>query len=564
LRVAGRTSSFAFKGKNEDLREIAEKLNVNTILEGSVRKDDTRNRVRITLQLINASDGYHLWSETYDRDLEDIFAIQEEVARQVASTLKVTLLGEDETRLGQVASTDINAYDRYLRALQLIRQAGHVQLGQAVDTLQQVLLEDPTYTPAKLALVETWVAQAGTGAISYQEAIDRGLPMLRGILETQPENSQAHTLLAQLEEYAENYPEADRQFVRALELDPNNATALGQYGRFLFNRGEQERGMQLIDEAVVRDPLSTRILFQQCQTNAMVQNVEKSLAACARIREIEPDSVFVDYGPALAYLYSGDIAHSMQGYLAALEHDPEDFEMLGAMAMFWTTLGDFDRAKTWLQRSEAIGAGQPVPILARLQLYQAQEQHGLARELVQQTIARNLDDRHGSNAYFRQINAFESLADKEYDAALAPFRKVVPWAFAETLQAPEDVALHIDDLIYVADLLQRADPLSPRSAELIELVRPIVGDRSALPFAWVESLRKAQLAAIAGHVDEAVAQLNRCFEKGQRVYWRQFIVYDPIFSRLKDFVAYQQVVARFEADMERQRELANQLLEVQS
>jgi TolB-like protein len=94
LRVAGRTSSFAFKGRNEDLRAIGEKLNVNTILEGSVRKDDRRNRVRITAQLVSAEDGYHLWSEVYDRELDDIFAIQEEIAHEVAKALRITLLVE--------------------------------------------------------------------------------------------------------------------------------------------------------------------------------------------------------------------------------------------------------------------------------------------------------------------------------------------------------------------------------------------------------------------------------------------------------------------------------------
>jgi TolB-like protein len=122
LRVAGRTSSFAFKGKNEDLRIIGEKLNVNSILEGSVRKDDQRNRVRITAQLINVEDGYHLWSETYDRDLNDIFAIQDEIAHKVAMALRITLLGEDEARLEQVASTEINAYDLYLKGLQGVNE----------------------------------------------------------------------------------------------------------------------------------------------------------------------------------------------------------------------------------------------------------------------------------------------------------------------------------------------------------------------------------------------------------------------------------------------------------
>ena len=131
LRVAGRTSSFAFKGKDDDLRIIGEKLNVGSILEGSVRKDDKRNLVRITVQLINVDDGFHLWSETYDRELDDIFAIQDEIAHAVAKALRITLLGEDEVRLEQVVSTEINAYDLYLQALQGLNEGGYMSLENA-------------------------------------------------------------------------------------------------------------------------------------------------------------------------------------------------------------------------------------------------------------------------------------------------------------------------------------------------------------------------------------------------------------------------------------------------
>jgi TolB-like protein len=116
LQVAGRTSSFAFKGKTEDLREIGGKLNVNTLLEGSVRKDDKNQRIRVTVQLINVGDGFHIWSDTYDRDLEDIFAIQEDIARQVAEALKVNLLGEDAGQIAVNSRTGMNAYDLYLGA----------------------------------------------------------------------------------------------------------------------------------------------------------------------------------------------------------------------------------------------------------------------------------------------------------------------------------------------------------------------------------------------------------------------------------------------------------------
>jgi TolB-like protein/Flp pilus assembly protein TadD len=562
LRVAGRTSSFAFKGRNEDLREIAEKLNVRSILEGSVRKDDARNRVRITLQLINADDGYHLWSETYDRDLDDIFAIQEEVAREVANALRVELLGEDEKRLEQVASTGISAYELYLQALQGIRIASYVSLGRAVDHLQQVLTLDPTYLPARLALVQAWIEMAGTGAITFEEAVTRGRPVVEAVLETQPNNAEAHTHLAILHAYQDDRGAAEQEFIRALELDPNNARALGEYGRFLFDNGEKGRGQVLLDAALEIEPYAVRVLWDKCQTNAFLQRKEVALAACARIAEVEPDSVFVDYGPALVHLFSGDIARGLLGYTRAIEHDPEDYEMLGAMTLFWSFLGDGDRAREWLQRAEAIGAGQPVPINARLLLYQFQERHDLARDLVREALGRDMDDRHGTNFFFRHINAYESVQANDYEAGLQPYRQLLPWAFARELEAPADIGSYLDDLIYIADLLMRADPLSERPAELLRLVEPLTDAEATTTFLWTGPQRRAQLAVLRGNEDSAIALLNECFDKGFIAYWRQFMLYDPIITRLQGRAAYQQLIARYEAEMDRQRELAYELLGV--
>ena len=141
LQVAGRTSSFAFKGRNEDLREIGEKLNVETILEGSVRKDEARNRVRITAQLIDVENGFHLWSDTYDRELDDIFAIQEEIAGKVAGALRITLLGEEAVHIENVASTDLDAYDLYLQGRSELAKSGFVNLDRAEALFRQFAAE---------------------------------------------------------------------------------------------------------------------------------------------------------------------------------------------------------------------------------------------------------------------------------------------------------------------------------------------------------------------------------------------------------------------------------------
>ena len=204
--------------------------------------------------------------------------------------MRITLLGQDEERLEQVADTDINAYDLYLKGLQGINEGGFVSLDRAVTQFQEALSLDPSYIPAKIGLVTSWTSMANTGAISYQQALDRGMPLLEQILEEQPENSAARFQMANLKIYEGDNAAAEEAFIAALDDDPRNAMGLKQYGRFLFNNGRAEQGMELINAAVEIDPYSVRVLWEQCHTNAYLQRVEMALPACERIKEIAPES----------------------------------------------------------------------------------------------------------------------------------------------------------------------------------------------------------------------------------------------------------------------------------
>jgi len=563
LRVAGRTSSFAFKGKNEDLRSIGEKLNVLTILEGSVRKDDKRNRVRITVQLVNVDDGYHLWSDTYDRDLDDIFAIQEEIAHKVVQALRITLLGEDEARLEQVVDTQINAYDLYLKGLKGINEGGYISLDKAVTQFQEALTLDPAYTPAKVGLITAWTQMAATGSISFQQALDRGMPLLEQVLEEQPLNSAARVQMATLKEFEGDKAAAEKEFIAALDIDPRNAMGLKQYGRFLFNNGRVEQGLALIDAAVEIDPYSVLALWEQCQTNGFLQRVEKSLAACERIKEIAPESPSGWYGWGSAHSYSGDMARAAKGFAEAIKRDPGDFEMIAAMNFYWLTMEDADQAEQWLQRAEAIGAGQPFPIIARLRLLKYREQHDLVRDLVGKTLAQNAEDRHGSQWMFRQTWAYESARAGDFQAALEPFRKTTAWAFEPELLVPDDLASQTPDVVQIAALLKLADPTSERPAELLEAMDGVAADTNPRWGPWASDLNLAAIATIRGEHETALQWLNSAWDKNWRYMWRDTLIDDAIFSQLKNEPGYKELVTRFELDMEQQRELAYELLEVE-
>jgi TolB-like protein/Tfp pilus assembly protein PilF len=562
LRVAGRTSSFAFKDQHEDLRLIGEKLNVATILEGSVRRDDKRNRVRITAQLINVDDGFHLWSETYDRELNDIFAIQDEIARKVAQAMRITLLGEDEVRLEQVASTEINAYDVYLKALQNLNENSFESLSIAVSQFQQALVLDSSFTPAKLGLTGSWLEMAKTGAITRQEALTRGMPLLEAVLAMQPDNSIARIHLARFRAYQNDNEAAEAAFISALEADPRNARGLQEFGRFLYNNGQVEKGIALIDAALEIEPYAVPVLWEHCQTHAFLQNLTTAQSSCNRIKELSPESPLGWYGEASAYLHTGNIVRGLKGFSDAIERDPGDYEMISAMSNFWVLLGDAEQADKWIQRAEAVGAGQPAPIRARLALYKYREQHDLALDLAKQAIDRKLEDRHGTNYNFRYVWAFESALKQNYQGGLLPYRETFPWAFQSPLESPENLPDQIGDIIQIAALLKLAEPLSERPEELLSLVETRLEEHNPAWGAWGPDISRAAIATIRGQHEEALDWLNKAWDKKWRLGWRPILLDSVVLSQLSGEPGYRELVTRFETDMELQREEAYALMEI--
>ncbi len=562
LQVAGRTSSFAFKGQNQDLREIGRKLNVRHLLEGSVRKDEARNRVRITLQLIDAESGFHLWSETYDRDLDDIFTIQEEIAHQVAGALRVTLLGEDEARLDQVASTDIDAYDLYLQGLDQLRQSGFMNLEHAENLFQQVLGMDPAYVPARLGLIKTWAQMAQTGALSSREVLDRGLPMLEDVIDTDPDNAAALAIMADYQEGQGELEAADAYYRRSLEIEPRNALTLNGYGRFLYNGGEVERGVALIDAAVDIEPYDIEVLWDACQTSAHLGMVDKGLTHCRRIQELAPEGPQGYYGEGLVHIYQGDLPNALLNFRESIGRDPKDFEMLAAMAQFWIALGETRQASAWLDRAEAIGAGQPVPTNARILLYEFNEQYDRAGDLAAQALARNMDDRHGTEYFFRRANAQHAMRTGQYDRGLAPYRDLVPWLFEGQEEWPEEAADWTDDLLFIAALMKKQDPLSATPAALVDFVERHADDIYPWQGAFSRHYRLAAVHALRGDAPRALEHLGDYIEYLVLPYWRPFLLDNPVFYDLRENPQFRALTRDAEAKAERQRVEALALLEV--
>ncbi|MGB6143232.1 MAG: tetratricopeptide repeat protein [Rhodanobacter sp.] len=281
LKVAARTSAFAFKGKAEDLRKVGDVLDVATVLEGSVQKSG--DEVRITAQLIDTRSGYHLWSEKYDRKLTSIFAVEDEISQAIADKLKVQLAGGSGQSLVPQKTGDPRAHDAYLRGLTLLAARS---VGEAVDAFRQAVAIDPDYAQAWASLAEAHALLPAYMPVSMQTADADSLAAAQHALALNPDVALAYVAQGIVYTNQMHWAEADRVFRRALALAPGDAEAMDQYAQFLYAAGQLVPALAEIERALQRDPLSgvsgavrAQLLFALHRNDEALKQIEGTLAA---------------------------------------------------------------------------------------------------------------------------------------------------------------------------------------------------------------------------------------------------------------------------------------------
>jgi TolB-like protein len=327
LHVAARTSSFSFKGKSEDLRAIAEKLNVGHILEGSVRRSG--DRLRVTTQLINASDGYHLWSETYDRQLTDVFAVQDDIARAVVAALKLKLLAGSGTR--QRATANGVAYNQYLLGRQFYLRSNLEDYRRAKEAYRKAVDLDPGYAPAwaGLSLAGYWVAEEADSATTIASGFDRARADAEKAVALGPDIADGYRARGSIRaQVSWDWVGAAADLQHAILLEPENADALSTYaGVVLRPTGRLEEAASDFRKAATLDPLNPRIWGALGLTLLSLGQLEPARAALGRSLEISPSQSFTAFNLALTFLLEKRPA---EGLAMAQRSSTEIFRLLGA------------------------------------------------------------------------------------------------------------------------------------------------------------------------------------------------------------------------------------------
>ena len=363
LEVVSRTSAFAFKGKNLDMREIGRQLGVKTLLEGSVRK--AGNRLRVTAQVIDVDTGYHLWSERFDREMSDVFAIQDEIAENIVKALRVVLSKREESAIKAARTSNVRAYEYYLRGRHLYHQWRRESWEGADDMFRRAIALDPQYALAFTGL-------ADSSAIRYmyfsggEEALQQADAASRRAVDLDPTLAEAHAARGLTLSCQKRMEEAEEELKRAMELDPTLYEAPYYYGRILQMQGRLaeaagyfERAAALREDDFQAAGLAQTIYHGLGRSEDMMRMGRRCVDAAKRAIAVNPgDSRALQLG-ALAFENLGDSATAKEWADRAIEVDPNEISTLYNVACLFSVTGEKEKALDLLERAVELGWARP-------------------------------------------------------------------------------------------------------------------------------------------------------------------------------------------------------------
>ncbi len=376
LRVVARTSSFSFKGKNADVAEIGQKLNVQNVLEGSLRREG--NRIRVTAQLINARDGFHIWSDTFERELQSVFVVQDEITRSIVDALKIKLAVAPAQR----SRPNTQAYDDYLRGLYLSNKSDEESLRQSLTWFERALEKDADLASAWTGIAKAWLWLADA-YIKPLEAYPKVRDAAVKALAMDEQEAEAHCYFGETKRILDRNLSGDEaELKRALEIDANSATAYLFLALLKSAQGDLDEGVKEIKRAEKLDPYSPTIISFAVGIYGAAGRFDDGIAAGKRMVQLDPSYIYFEPALAEAYRAKGDLpaaaaiyekareqTHSPSGGLAItyakmgrtddarrildqlLEKSRHQYVSGESIAAVYIALGEYDNAFSWLERA---------------------------------------------------------------------------------------------------------------------------------------------------------------------------------------------------------------------
>ncbi len=556
LRVAARTSSFAFKGDEIDIREIADALDVAHVLEGSVQRSG--NRVRITAQLIRADDGFHVWSENFDRTLDDIFAIQDEIAERVGDALSESLLGVSPSQhIAGVGTENLEAYDLYLRALAEHSKGSYGALKAAEGFLKDALSLDPGFLDAKTELANSYLLQWRTGLIEGGVAPADVVTLVEQVLAERPDDVRATTVLYLTEFFSNMFGgnfaaamDASRLLEEHANAHPNDFDATMSIAGIMMRFNREEEALALLERLARLDPLNPDVYTLLSMTYVNMERWDDAIDAASRSIELEPVNPTAQTMLARAYRESGDGVEWLRNYIKAMEVDPEDQELPGHIGVFLYDLHLPEEADQFRARVLSMAPSSPPAYLLNM-LHSAEtgDIEG-ARAAARKTIEDDVDDRLDAYSLAVQYLVDDAIRNDTVEETLEYLESNVPGLV--DFESAVDVKYLVVrfQVMSLWTFTMPFEEIQRRYDLLFSSIRSIGIDPEDRP------LSKAMIRILQGDSDAAAEVLaTEYFEDPieTNLDWRSDLA-DPLFKDILDDPRIAANIERYQGEMDRLRE----------
>jgi transcriptional activator of cad operon len=541
LRVVARTSAFAYRGKNVDVRTIGRELGTSHALEGSLRRSG--NQLRVTAQLVSTRDGYHVWSATFDRPMGDVVKVQEEIARSVADNLEIRLTDPTSKRLTARRGGSPQAYELYLLARYHQQLLTRDSNNRAIELYRQVLALDNRFALAYAGLARAYINESYLGGFSVQEVADQVEPLLVAGLRLNPELPELYTARGALRSDQGRFEAALVDLRRALSLNANDSEALAAMGYLFITNGQPREALSSYSAAAVLDPLDFNLHARRCIALTDMARYDEADVACMHARALAPSGSWAYVATSWLDWARGRIDDALKWNGLAIKASPDEFDLYDDRANLLLTLGLTAEARRSLEEARsATGSEERVAVrLAQLSYYEGGES-ALRAEMAASHVE---SSKHADTLF---LAAHEELM--LHDPATA--RRLL----AQALAAPDLVPRALDDPWYerqgesedvvfaLAELGAGERDSAQRRLDALLARLDRLGQGGVERYG-VYKLRAAALT-LRGDLDGAMSALRRAADMG----WHEATqaVHDPVFAPLQSRNDFQLLIGRVQGE----------------